>query len=250
MNDLKPILDGSPTDFEARLLGSVRLDVPPLGGKARVFAAVSVAPASAAAATAHTPVPIGVLGKWLALGALAGSVTTASVVAVRFMAAHSAAVAPATEITTTHLDRTLPRPASVVVPPPSVEVAPLAEPVTRMRANARAVPVPSTPRASEPSLSNEVAALDGARRALEGNAAERALGALDEYARTTSRPRLGPEATVLRIEALLALGRRSEARSVGERFLVANPSSTHAPRVRSLLGDADDGTIRTRAAGH
>ena len=47
---------------------------------------------------------------------------------------------------------------------------------------------------------------------------------------------MGPEASVLRIEALVAARDLDAAKREGEAFLRANPSSPYAPRVESLLG--------------
>ena len=47
---------------------------------------------------------------------------------------------------------------------------------------------------------------------------------------------MGPEATVLRVEALVRAGDRSAAARVGNAFLAGNPQSPYATRIRSLLG--------------
>jgi hypothetical protein len=92
-----------------------------------------------------------------------------------------------------------------------------------------------TPRSSSSPLSAEVLALARARSSLSQGRALEALGALDAYAREFTSPVLMPEAQVLRLQTLLALGRAVEARRLGEQLLRSDPSGPHAPRVRSLL---------------
>ncbi len=84
-------------------------------------------------------------------------------------------------------------------------------------------------------LADEVAALDRARTAMAAGDPAGALAAIDHYETTFERKMLGPEARTLRIEALMQAGRRGEARAAAARFLAADPSSTHARRVRSLI---------------
>jgi TolA-binding protein len=103
---------------------------------------------------------------------------------------------------------------------------------------------PSPPPAAAPvlakpaptSLTDEVAALDGAREALGGGDPGRALRALDDHDRRFPRGALGPEATVLRVEALAQRGDRAAATRLGAAFLAAHPRSPHAARLRTLLG--------------
>ena len=84
----------------------------------------------------------------------------------------------------------------------------------------------------------ELEAIDNARGALaQGNAAL-ASRLLDRYAARFPKPRLGAEATVLRVETLIARGDRAGASRLGKAFLQNNPKSPYARRVRSLIGDA------------
>jgi hypothetical protein len=94
-------------------------------------------------------------------------------------------------------------------------------------------------------LAEEVQILDGAREALVGSDPAAALAALERHHRRFGGGALGPEATVLRIEALLQNGDRAGAARLAREFLAAHPGSPHASRVRSLLppagGEADRG---------
>ena len=56
--------------------------------------------------------------------------------------------------------------------------------------------------------------------------------------RRFSKPRLGPEARLLRLEALVASGRVDRAAKLGKRLLAEQPDSAYGQRVRSLLEGA------------
>lgn len=84
------------------------------------------------------------------------------------------------------------------------------------------------------SLDEEIARLELARRSLRAKDGQRALAALD---RATPHVRLlASEAALLRVEALLLVGRRAEAERLARPFLDRHPSSPHAERLRRLLG--------------
>jgi outer membrane protein assembly factor BamD (BamD/ComL family) len=91
--------------------------------------------------------------------------------------------------------------------------------------------------ASEPDLHAEIALIDRARAALAGGDPKQALAVLGTYSRSYPRGTLGPEATLLKIQAWVALGDRARARSLGRAFLEAHPKSPLAARVRSLIGE-------------
>lgn len=97
---------------------------------------------------------------------------------------------------------------------------------------AMAAPAPATTAA----LSREVAPLVEARRALRGGDPARALALLDGHARAFPTAVLGPEAFVIRVEALLALGRRAEATALADSWLARDPASPFAKRLRALVG--------------
>jgi outer membrane protein assembly factor BamD (BamD/ComL family) len=80
-----------------------------------------------------------------------------------------------------------------------------------------------------------VAALADARRALASGDAAEALRLLDVHDRRFAPPALSAEATILRIEALVAVGRLDEARGLATGFVTAHPDSPYAQRVASLV---------------
>ncbi len=99
-----------------------------------------------------------------------------------------------------------------------------------------------SPAAAEgDSLPYEFKAIDGARRALLRGDASGALVQLDEYSRRFPKPRLGAEATVLRIEALVANGQQESAAQIGRAFLARQSKGPYARRVRSLIGQDPSG---------
>jgi outer membrane protein assembly factor BamD (BamD/ComL family) len=87
-------------------------------------------------------------------------------------------------------------------------------------------------------LSDEVATLQVARIALADRDANAALAALDRYKSRFATGRLGPEATVLRIEALMLRGDRAQASALADRFESSNPKSPYAERIRSIVRQA------------
>jgi hypothetical protein len=93
----------------------------------------------------------------------------------------------------------------------------------------------SSGSAKGPSLPEEVAALDRVNKLLARHAAGQALTALHRYQNTFRDGSLAPEATVLRVRALLALGQRAQAESLARAFVQQDPTSPHAAVLRSLV---------------
>jgi hypothetical protein len=131
------------------------------------------------------------------------------------------------------------------VPPAASVVAKPRAPVLPVTASLRAVgdapprrPAAALPEPATPSgLSAELAAVDRARRALQASDAREALRQLDAYEARFVPPRFEQEATLLRVEALVALGASDQARAIAESFLANEPESTYAQRIRSILGE-------------
>jgi hypothetical protein len=89
---------------------------------------------------------------------------------------------------------------------------------------------------SDLNLSPELVSLDLARRAIADREPARALDILDDYGTRFAEGALRSEATMLRIEALVAAGRRPDATRLGAAVLASAPDSPYAARVRSLIG--------------
>jgi len=87
-------------------------------------------------------------------------------------------------------------------------------------------------------LEREVAQLDHARAALASGQAAQALRELDQYRAQSPRGVLAAESVVLRVKALLALGRRAAAEAEAGPILLNAPQSRHAERLREILGSS------------
>jgi len=113
--------------------------------------------------------------------------------------------------------------------PPHAEPAPTAPPVYPSTEVAEAADVPPTPRARPrgPSLTDQAIALQRAQQLL-GHDAEAALA----IANREGDARLAPERLALRVLALCALGRESEARAAADRLVALAPESPARARVR------------------
>jgi hypothetical protein len=93
---------------------------------------------------------------------------------------------------------------------------------------------------STDSLSKELTLIDSARASLLRGDPASALRTLQTYSAQFPNGALRAEATVQRVEALIASGDRASATRVGERFLKRYPDSPYSRRIVSLLGGAKD----------
>jgi len=125
-----------------------------------------------------------------------------------------------------------PRPA---VPPPATGQMSL-EPPPALPAKARA-------KNEARSLPEQLKLLEEARDALRAGAATRTLEILETYQRGKNSVDMSAEATLLRIEALVQLGRRREADALIERFVARHSDNPLVDRARSLASG------RTEAVG-
>jgi hypothetical protein len=119
---------------------------------------------------------------------------------------------------------------------PSAEAMPPPPPRPSLRARSGAAAAPSARRAA--ALQEQTDMLDQARAALALGNASGAMATLDDLGRQHANGPLAEEATVLRIEALLAAGNRQAGEALAQRFLEQHPSSAYAQRVRSRLRQA------------
>jgi hypothetical protein len=127
------------------------------------------------------------------------------------------------------------RPTSVPVTSKPVEHAP---PKAAPRTSAAASASPSEGTA-ETSLLKELNSLDSARAALGRGDARGALVLLDRHSRTFPSGSLAAEASMLRVEALLAGGERQAARALAIDLLAKDPSGPHAKRLRTVANLPD-----------
>lgn len=139
--------------------------------------------------------------------------------------------------------------AAEVVPPAPVEldpallaadgVAPVldlppsaAEPVSPPRTAGRAKRAQAKP--AELGLAEELRQLELIRQRLRGSPAQ-ALSEADAHARRFPHGTLGPERELLRVDALLRLGREAEARRLGARMLAAPEGHPYRAQLEKLL---------------
>ncbi len=139
-------------------------------------------------------------------------------------------------------------------PPPPTSVAPQSSPVAPAPApvttdvgrptSETAEPAPAPPTAAHHphvaaasgDLRDEITFLDGARGALSAGDGRRALELVRRYQDKYPSASFRPEATAVKIEALLKLDRQAEARALAVRFVTENRGSLLAKRVAALVG--------------
>jgi hypothetical protein len=241
VSDPKRMLEESSDELERALLRSVRRDAMSDGSRRRILAGLGIAGAVVTTtSTAASSLAAGKLGlfkgtsavvaKWVAVSALVALVPAGAWVAhSRLRGPDVLAVEkspPPVETKPAPKDPAIERATTPSIVPESL---PPAKQPTR---EAKAAPQPAPP---SPTLSDEVAALQVARTALAGHDAGAALAALDRYKSRYPQGRLAPEATVLRIEAMIERGDRAQATALAERFEASNPKSPYAERIRTIL---------------
>jgi len=103
--------------------------------------------------------------------------------------------------------------------------APVAQASTRVGA---------TPSASSDELREGVSVLELARSAIAEGDTARALRIVNEYERQFPSGDLREEAAAIRIQALIASGRDTEALDAANKFLAVSPNSVQASHVRAM----------------
>jgi hypothetical protein len=223
-----------------RVLSGLGVGLGATGAAASAGAAATVG-AGAALATGKGALAVGVWAKWVVLSVAAVGAGTAAVHRASLPPERSRAVVTAA---------TPAKPAPAVATDPVVPAIVATAPGLQMEeppAVARVKPVAPAPRPvteveaplDAERLAEEVRAVDRARSALaEGRAAE-SLSLLDEYEARFGGRRFAPEALYLRMQALLSLGRKADARNAAERLVRVFPKSPHTARARRVLSEAN-----------
>jgi hypothetical protein len=250
MSEPRRLRDDTTDPIEAAMLQSVRGDAISDASRRRILAGLGVAGAigttaaaagaqaaamgTSAAAAGAQAAKAGGMASWIgAAGAakwVAVSTVAALVPAAGLWAAHHRSAEPKVTVVAAPViaaPPTLSEPAVDIEAPPPVDGT-----IGTPPRPAGAAPV----AAAAASLTDEVAALQAARHALGAHDPAAALHALDRYAKRFGSGRLEPEATVLRIEALVQKGDRATAAALAERFETLHPKSPYAARIRSILG--------------
>jgi hypothetical protein len=256
--DPERLLDTPVDDFERALLDAANADVGSRAAQARCIAAATGVLVAAHAATASAAAPLTVqAAKWLIVGAALGLGVSGAAVAIfpsspASSGPHVLAAPRARPVSKTVVSRPRERAHPESDRP---EVSPATDVRREPPATIAATPTPgSEPRPTTVASSNlglpaleasaidrgtllekEVLLLDSARRALVQGNPLLARAELDRHDRDFPNGVLAPEALLVRVQTLLALGQRSSAQALAQRFLATHPTGPHARRLEEIL---------------
>jgi hypothetical protein len=244
----------------ATLLAAACSDTPGRSARDRAAVAVGLAVSIAAATSASSTAGAGVVG---AVGSGGGAVAkSASAAAWIKLAAGVLIAAALAGGAMVAADRhKAPRPAAVSAPPPVATTTVHASEMARPSSDEtpfHETPLATTPRRTpaqggadpgrtkaaiyqsaeaplESPLARELRSLDDARSALDRHEIADALADLDRYERTFPTGTLRTEASLLRVESLLARGDGPDARRLARELLAQDPSGPHARRLRTIV---------------
>ncbi|MBX3209647.1 MAG: hypothetical protein KF764_31730 [Labilithrix sp.] len=245
MKEPKRLFEGG-TSLERAVLGFGRDEAPGDDLARKTVAAMAAARAAEAAPSASIarwprPRPAVVAVAAIGLGALVAIFVAARGDEARpapSPPAHEAALEPAQP-------EVLPSSAgaksdAVMTPDSLPNAPPSASPTpSAARSSARDHETAPTPAASA-SIAREVELLDSVKAKLGAGDGVAATRALDAYDGEFPHGALRPEATVLRIRALLMRGDRAGAKALGDDFVAKQPTGVHAKRIRALLADPSE----------
>jgi hypothetical protein len=128
----------------------------------------------------------------------------------------------------------------VAVAPPPIPIAPPSAPAPA-RAPVPPIAVLAAPPAASATptshLALEIAAIDVAKRTLAAGDAASVLAKMDAYDREFPQGMLAAEANAIRIEALVRVGRREEARTELARFRASHPGSPLLESLTRVVGE-------------
>jgi hypothetical protein len=228
------LLEADATAFERRVLEAALQKRPSPASSARMATALGVSAtamgtaaatkalaAEAAASKATAAAGATAVWPWVSIGVV-GLVVVGAVVGTRpgRHAGEPHGVAPSVAAPAAE--------PSVPTPPAPVVDEPAARAVARSQ--------PGRAAAVTGDLRDQVAVIDSARAAISAGASRRALEILRRYQDKYPTGSFRPEATALKIEALMKLGRDAEARALAERFVAQHRGSLLARRVAEIAG--------------
>ncbi len=260
MSDPERIIRGPKGALETALLRSVRRDAPPAQARARTLATLGIsatagtvvtatAKVAGAVATAKsaTTTSIALAAKWIVVGVGAAALTVGVAREMPQLVGTRSPVlvgsGPATQAASPVEVRKILVPSAPEEPAERSESAPQIAPAVRMRdkdtlRHSNDLSVVEQTR-SPSKLADEVSVLDQARTAAIAQNPARTLRLLDNYQRQFPNGALGPEAQVMRIEALVQSGQSATALPIARQLLKAAPAGPHAERIRALLPMAE-----------
>jgi hypothetical protein len=229
------LLSSNATDFERRMLEAALQRRPSPAASARMAralgvtvavgtAATSSAVAAGTAASNATAAAGSAIWPWISVGVV-GLVVAGAVVGTRAGYLHGrphVVSAPATARAPSQPEPRAPAKTTAVGAPPPV------------RAVAFGARSRTTNAAGD--LGDQVAFIDGARAAMSSGASGRALEILRRYQDKYPNGSFRPEATAIKVEALVKGGREAEARALAERFVAEHRGTLLARRVAALAG--------------
>ena len=215
-----------------------------------VGAGISVTSAASAAAVAAPSLAL-VVGKWVALGTLAGLTlagganvlssrlpTGTAPQVVRTNPQPSLPVASAVAVPTRHDVASPPQQHEVEAAPPAASRAatPVLPPAPVAASGYVAHDLPSRAVLSDGrDLGREVVQIDAARQAVAAGNARVALQHLEQYAALDRTATLDREAQLLRIDALMLSGNEPAANRLAQAYLAQHPGDPHAARLGALV---------------
>lgn len=244
MSILRDWSEEGATPEELSLLKASKGEEPSAAARSRTLAALGLGTV-AAATTISSTTTAAVATTTVGAGAIAklGVVLVVAAAAAGGFAWHSR-----TPVATVHAPTRAAPTAIVASPPetPAVSTAAPSEP--DVAANAPSLhpsagataKIRAAPEASSDTLSQEVAALEKAHTALAQHRPDAALKALDRYRAQFPNGALSSEETVLRVQAALARGDKTDAAALADKLRAAHPDSPYVRRVEDLV--SHDGT--------
>jgi hypothetical protein len=200
-------------------------------GITAVLSTVATTTTTAAATNGST-----LLLKLLGISALGGGLVVGGLAVHRTRAPASEAVSQAISTPSANLKARAPQvvaEAPAQVPSPAILGAPSSASSSATASNV--APRSARVEAGSGGLSREVAALELAHRALAAHNPSSALHLLDNYRAEFPHGALGSEATVLRVQALLASGNRAAAQALADSYSSRHPDSPYARRIQDIL---------------
>lgn len=260
MTEPQRLKDKHAGKLESALLGSAGRDAPLARARGRTLLALGLgataaglpaATTAAAGAKTVASVALAAAAKWGGIGLAVGVLTMGALyegpkLIGRPAASHSASAPRAAPSRSGIVSEVEGAPIPVTDTPPAPADAPAA--VDEVAPQPRTAPIARGARRTVPPLvdnrgglrlAEEVAALDGVRQ-ITAIQPEEALRLLDEYDRRFPQGDLGPEALVLRIDALVHDGQRGAADALATDYLARHPGSPHAKRIRTTLAGRDE----------
>jgi hypothetical protein len=227
------LLEADATSFERRVLEAALRKQPSRAASARMARSVGVTMTAAATVLAMKTVAAGTAAtkaaaaagtsatwSWISTGVL-GLAVAGAVVGTRAWRAPPPEPRPLFSPAATS-----PTPSSVAQPSNVAVVEPASAPVGASR-RARTAPG---------DLRDQIEFIDAARAAVSVGAHRRALEMLRRYQDKYPVGSFRPEATALKVEVLMKVGREAEARALAERFVVEHRGSLLSARVAELAG--------------